>query len=74
MKCIRVNPTIMFHYKAKGLVASGSDIPNVGSDGSVREKGETESVQWSMRLNLQHILTGKKLEAQFYRDITDKSR
>ncbi|KAL7945255.1 glycosyltransferase family 25 protein [Trichoderma barbatum] len=65
LRCLSVNPTIMFHHKAKGLVASGSDIQNVGSDGSVREKGETESIQWSMRLNLQNILTGKKLEAQF---------
>ncbi|UKZ49500.1 hypothetical protein TrVGV298_003747 [Trichoderma virens] len=65
VKCISVNPTIMFHHKAKGLVASGSDIQNVGSDGSIREKGETESIRWSMRLNLQNILTGKQLEAQF---------
>ncbi|KAL6701209.1 glycosyltransferase family 25 protein [Trichoderma pleuroticola] len=65
MKCISVNPTIMFHHKARGLVASGSDIQNVGGDGSVRDKGETESIRWSMRLNLQNILTGKRLEAQF---------
>ncbi|KAH0489130.1 hypothetical protein TgHK011_009574 [Trichoderma gracile] len=65
VKCLSVNPTIMFHHKAKGPVAAGSDIQDVGSDGSVREKGVTESVRWSTRLNLRNILTGKQLESQF---------
>ncbi|KAL7793134.1 glycosyltransferase family 25 protein [Trichoderma ceciliae] len=72
MKCLSVNPTIMFHHKAKGLVAAGSDIQNVGGDGSVREKGETESIKWSMRLNLKNILTGKELESQFLEDTTSE--
>jgi hypothetical protein len=70
MKCLSVNPTIMFHHKAKGLVAAGSDIQNLGDDGSVREKGVTESIKWSTRLNLKNILTGKELEAQFQEDVT----
>lgn len=65
VKCVSVNPTIMFHHKAKGLVAAGSDIQDVGSDGSIRERGVTESIRWSTRLNLRNILTGKELESQF---------
>jgi len=69
MRCLSVNPTIMFHHKAKGLVASDSDIQNLGSDGSVRDKGVTESIKWSTRLNLKNVLTGKELEAQFEDEI-----
>ncbi|TFB02885.1 hypothetical protein CCMA1212_004942 [Trichoderma ghanense] len=65
VKCISVNPTIMFHHKAKGPVAAGSDIQDVGGDGSVRGTGVAESIQWSTRLNLRNILTGKELEPQF---------
>ncbi|KAH6608846.1 glycosyltransferase family 25 protein [Trichoderma cornu-damae] len=72
MKCLSVNPTIMFHHKPKGLVASGSDIQDLGGDGSVREKGVTESIRWSMRLNLKNILTGKELEVQFQEDFTHR--
>ncbi|PHH70270.1 hypothetical protein CDD83_5483 [Cordyceps sp. RAO-2017] len=65
LKCISVNPTIMFHHKAKGRLSGDSDIQSYGKDGTTREKGFSESIKWSMRLNLRNILTGQALEAQF---------
>jgi hypothetical protein len=67
-KCISVSPTMMFHHKAKGLISADSDIPSYGKGGDVREKGMTESIMWSMRLNLLNLLTGKPLDAQFIED------
>lgn len=64
-KCISVNPTMMFHHKARGLVSADSDIQSYGKGGDVREKGMTESIMWSMRLNLKNLLSGKPLDAQF---------
>lgn len=64
-KCVSVNPTIMFHHKARGLVSADSDIQSYGKGGDVREKGMTESIMWSARLNLKNLLTGKPLDAQF---------
>lgn len=65
LKCVSVNPTIMFHHKAKGPVAADSDIQNFGKDGSIRNKGMTESIKWSMRLNLENVLLGKPPISQF---------
>ncbi|KJZ75646.1 hypothetical protein HIM_04803 [Hirsutella minnesotensis 3608] len=67
-KCLSVNPTIMFHHKAKGPVAGDSDIQSYGKDGTTREQGVTESIKWSMRMNLKNILTGQPLEPQFEQD------
>lgn len=64
-KCISVNPTMMFHHKAKGLVWGDSDNPTYGKGGDVRENGMTESIMWSTRLNLKNLLAGKPLNAQF---------
>lgn len=65
LRCVSVNPTIFFHHKAKGRLAGDSDIQSYGGDGSTRERGITESIMWSMRLNLMNILSGTTLEAQF---------
>lgn len=65
LQCFSVNPTIIFHHKAKGRTIRDSDIENHGEDGAVREKGISESIKWSMRLNLKNILTGRALEQQF---------
>lgn len=65
LKCLSVNPTIMFHHKARGRVAGDSDIQSYGHDGSVRDKGITESIKWSMRLNIKNILTNQPLQPQF---------
>ncbi|KAG9251697.1 family 25 glycosyltransferase [Emericellopsis atlantica] len=65
MKCISINPTTMFHHKSKGLLSGDSDIQNHGQGGEMREKGFTESIMWSTRLNLKNLLTGQSVEAQF---------
>lgn len=65
LKCLSVNPAIMFHHKPKGRLAGDSDINSQGEDGGHRDKGFTESIKWSMRLNLKNILLDKPLEAQF---------
>lgn len=65
LKCLSVNPTIMFHHKAKGRMVGDSDVQSYGQDEAVREKGVSESIKWSMRLNLNNILTGHVLESQF---------
>ena len=68
LRCLSVNPTIVFHHKPKGRISGDSDIQSYGKDGSVREKGFTESIKWSMRLNLKNLLTGQPLEPQFKDD------
>lgn len=65
LRCVSVNPTIMFHHRAKGPVSGDSDVQSFGKDGSIRDKGTTESIQWSMRLNLENILMGRPPVAQF---------
>lgn len=65
LKCLSINPTIMFHHKAKGRLARDSDIQSLGEDGSIRDEGTTESIKWSVRLNLKNMLTGQPLQLQF---------
>jgi hypothetical protein len=73
MKCLSVTPPVFFHHKAKGSVSADSDINKVeqdeklveqGKNAKVRERGSTENIVWSMRLNLPNLLTGKPMEAQ----------
>ncbi|XP_044717518.1 glycosyltransferase family 25 [Hirsutella rhossiliensis] len=65
LKCLSVNPTIIFHHKPKGRLTGDSDINSQGEDGGERQEGFTESIKWSMRLNLKNILLGRPLEQQF---------
>ncbi|RCI11071.1 hypothetical protein L249_7386 [Ophiocordyceps polyrhachis-furcata BCC 54312] len=65
LRCLSVNPTMMFHHRAKGLLLGDSDVQSSGQDGSAREQGISESIKWSMRLNLRNILTGQPLDPQF---------
>lgn len=65
MKCVSVNPTLMFHHRPKGRISGDSDIQSYGEDGGIREKGVTESIKWSMRLNLYNVIMGKAPTAQF---------
>ncbi|KAF7563759.1 hypothetical protein G7046_g371 [Stylonectria norvegica] len=69
LNCVSVNPTIMFRHKAKGPVSGDRDNQKIG--GSIRNKGKTESIKWSMRLNMENVLMGKPLEAQFREGILD---
>ncbi len=76
-KCLSVTPPVFFHHKAKGLVSGDSDIQAIEKDpepeessgtsteSKVREKGTTENIMWSARLNLQNMIMETQMEAQF---------
>ncbi|KAH8903875.1 hypothetical protein BR93DRAFT_884624 [Coniochaeta sp. PMI_546] len=73
-KCFSVTPPVFFHHKAKGLVSGDSDIQVVEEDGKlkgegvggkVREKGTTENIVWSARLNVRNMLMGLEMESQW---------
>lgn len=68
-KCFSVTPPLFVHHRAKGRVAGDSDIQNYdgGPDGGheVREKGLTENIVWSTRLNLKNLILGTPLENQY---------
>lgn len=67
-KCLSVTPPLFFHHKAKGLVNADSDIQNYGEGGELpemRDRGSTENVLWSARLNLANMIAGKDMESQW---------
>lgn len=73
-KCLSVTPPLFFHHKARGLVSADSDIQNYGGSGGegedgpppeMREKGSTENIVWSARLNLFNMLGGREMESQW---------
>ena len=64
-KCVSINPTIMFHHRAKGIIAADSDIMTAGENGEVRSRGSTESIKYSMRLNMKNVMMGRPIEDQF---------
>lgn len=65
LNCLSVSPTMMFHHRAKGPLSADSDVQKTGSDGAIREKGFTECVKYSTRLNLMNLLDGRPIENQF---------
>ncbi|TGO11673.1 hypothetical protein BTUL_0104g00180 [Botrytis tulipae] len=66
MKCISVTPGLFQHHKARGWVGGDSDIQKVGSTKEdVREKGVTENVVWSARMNVREMLMGEKIRGQW---------
>ncbi|ROV90744.1 hypothetical protein VSDG_08300 [Cytospora chrysosperma] len=73
-KCLSVTPPVFFHHKAKGNIHGDSDIQSVGGgEGGeeeegppvIREKGSTENIVWSARLNLLNMIHGTAMEAQW---------
>ena len=68
LRCLSINPTIMFHHRAKGPAAADSDIQDLGGVELTRDRGVTESVRYSVRLNMKNIITGKPLQDQFSED------
>ncbi|OIW26394.1 hypothetical protein CONLIGDRAFT_662915 [Coniochaeta ligniaria NRRL 30616] len=72
-KCFSVTPPVFFHHKARGPVSADSDIQVVEEDGrlketgegKVREKGTTENIVWSARLNVRNMLMGLEMESQW---------
>ncbi|KAF7854658.1 hypothetical protein EAF04_010227 [Stromatinia cepivora] len=66
MRCISVTPALFQHHKARGWIGGDSDIQKVGSGkGEVREKGTTENVAWSARMNVRELLMGEKVRGQW---------
>ncbi|TGO20587.1 hypothetical protein BPAE_0284g00140 [Botrytis paeoniae] len=66
MRCISVTPGLFQHHKARGWIGGDSDIQKVGSaKGEVREKGVTENVVWSVRMNVREMLMGEKIRGQW---------
>jgi hypothetical protein len=65
MQCYSVEPQLMHHHRPAGPVNKDSDIR--GGDASVvREKGTTETIVLSARLNMVQLLTGsEKYEKQW---------
>lgn len=73
-KCLSVTPPLFFHHKAKGLVSADSDIQDYGGGSGegddqpppeMRERGSTENIVWSARLNLFNMLAGREMESQW---------
>ncbi|KAB5526260.1 glycosyltransferase family 25 protein [Coniochaeta sp. 2T2.1] len=71
-KCFSVTPPVFFHHKARGPVSGDSDIQVVdGGRGEekkeqkIREKGTTENIVWSARLNVRNMLLGREMESQW---------
>lgn len=71
-KCVSVTPPLFFHHKARGLVKGDSDIQEYGGGGigeedmpEVRERGSTENIMWSARLNLANMIAGREIEEQW---------
>ncbi|PQE08813.1 glycosyltransferase family 25 protein [Rutstroemia sp. NJR-2017a WRK4] len=59
MKCYSVEPQLFHHHRPAGSVNKDSDI-NGGDSDIVREKGNTEVMIYSARLNLEQLITGSK--------------
>ncbi|RDW79934.1 hypothetical protein BP6252_04572 [Coleophoma cylindrospora] len=57
IKCFSVQPMLFFHHRPAGATDKDSDIQN-GDGGVIREKGFTENIVWSTRLNIEKLLTG----------------
>ena len=59
MKCVSVTPPLFFSHRPAGSESRDSDIAlNDGSN--VREKGTTDVIVWSTRINAAHLIKGDK--------------
>lgn len=57
IKCVSVQPMMFMHHRPAGPVNKDSDIQN-GDGAVIREKGYTENIVWSARLNIEKLITG----------------
>ncbi|KAL3417727.1 lps glycosyltransferase [Phlyctema vagabunda] len=58
MKCFSVEPQLFQHHRPAGSVSKDSDINGGADPNVVREKGFTEMIVWSARLNLEQLIKG----------------
>ncbi|KAK6958436.1 hypothetical protein Daesc_001237 [Daldinia eschscholtzii] len=55
-RCLTTQPALFHHHRAAGPLSAESDIGDHG--GGFREKGSTDMVRWSVRLNADVLLEG----------------
>jgi hypothetical protein len=68
--CLAANPSLIQPHHAAGSKSSDSDIQLVESIGTgFREKGLTEGLRWSTRLNLEVLLAGGKNFVDSYPEV-----
>jgi len=58
VKCFTVEPMLFYHHRPAGSSTKDSDLVGDGSKGEVREKGFTDNIVWSTRLNVEKLITG----------------
>jgi len=59
IKCYSVQPMLFFHHRPAGAVDKDSDLQS-GDHSVIREKGFTENIVLSARLNLEQMILGTK--------------
>ncbi|KAI1340649.1 glycosyltransferase family 25 protein [Xylariaceae sp. FL0016] len=65
-RCISVTPPIFFHHRPRGPMSGDSDIQNGSGGEDVRQKGSSENIVWSARLNVGRMIKGESwMENQF---------
>jgi hypothetical protein len=57
IKCYSVQPMLFYHHRPAGSVSKDTDMTN-GDKAQTREKGFTENIVWSARLNLDNLVLG----------------
>jgi hypothetical protein len=57
LKCFSVQPMLFFHHRPAGSMSKDSDIQSA-DPAAVREKGVTENIVLSARLNLENMIRG----------------
>lgn len=62
MQCYSVEPELFHHHRPAGAMNKDSDINSWGEGDAkgTRERGSTEMIIWSARLNLEQLIMGRK--------------
>jgi hypothetical protein len=63
MRCVSATPGYFSSHRARGEVGKDSDIQKEGQ--GIREKGFTENILWSVRMNLGNLLASRSMISQF---------
>ena len=65
-KCIVAQPTYFFHHRPAGKANKASDIQDYGN--ITYEKGYTQNIRWSTRINLEKLIMNQKDYEDSYPD------
>lgn len=62
LKCYSVEPMLFYHHRPAGSVNKDSDIQGSKQEDTdnIREKGITDNIVWSTRLNLEKLIAGSR--------------